>query len=184
MQVGYGDIVPVTGFGKVIGTMCSICGVLVIALPIPIIGNNFAAFYKNERRREQGRNSIDTLNFGRKTGHKTGPHSETNLVQRSPLLCAPGLVKFVLAVARPFCSALPGSFLTVLGHNKGDLCISHFSLTRIHSILFQQQRSRSCAVILSFVPADFFCFVELKKFEDDEDRQKANGARGGLRRKA
>ena len=35
-------------------------------------------------------------------------------VQRSPLFCAPGLVKFVPAVARLFCLALPGSFLNVL----------------------------------------------------------------------
>ena len=43
-------------------------------------------------------------------------------LQRSPLLCAPGLVKFVPAVARLVCLALPGSFLTMLAHNKGDLC--------------------------------------------------------------
>ena len=43
-------------------------------------------------------------------------------MQRSPLFCAQGLVKFVPAVARMFCLALPGSFLNVFTQNKGDLC--------------------------------------------------------------
>ena len=43
-------------------------------------------------------------------------------IQRSPLLCAPGLVKFVPAVARLFCLALPGSFLTMFAQNKVELC--------------------------------------------------------------
>ena len=45
-------------------------------------------------------------------------------VQRTPLLCAPGLVKFVPAVARLFHLALPVSFLTMFAQNKGDLCTS------------------------------------------------------------
>ena len=44
-------------------------------------------------------------------------------VQRSALFCAPGLVKFVAAVARLFCLALPGSILNVFVQNKGDLCM-------------------------------------------------------------
>ena len=34
-------------------------------------------------------------------------------VQRSPLLCTPGLVKFAPAVARLFCLALPGFYLVL-----------------------------------------------------------------------
>ena len=36
-QVGYGDVSPVTGFGKVLGCFCAIFGVLVIIRSIPVI---------------------------------------------------------------------------------------------------------------------------------------------------
>ena len=49
--VGYGDVVPVGLWGKIIGTFCVVIGALTLALPAPVIVANFNHFYKRETGR-------------------------------------------------------------------------------------------------------------------------------------
>ena len=49
--VGYGDVTPVGVWGKMVGTLCVIAGVLTIALPVPVVVANFNNFYRHESGR-------------------------------------------------------------------------------------------------------------------------------------
>ena len=52
--VGYGDMRPIGVWGKLVGSMCAIAGVLTIALPVPVIVSNFNYFYHRETDNQDG----------------------------------------------------------------------------------------------------------------------------------
>lgn len=51
----YGDMVPNTIAGKIFGSICSLSGVLVIALPVPVIVSNFSRIYHQNQRADKMR---------------------------------------------------------------------------------------------------------------------------------
>ena len=61
-------MVPTTVAGKVFGSVCSLSGVLVIALPVPVIVSNFSRIYSQNQRSDKRRaQKVKFLNIKKKT---------------------------------------------------------------------------------------------------------------------
>ena len=50
--VGYGDFFPTTAPGYAAACIVMLSGMIITALPIAIIGENFSTYYKFNKRRE------------------------------------------------------------------------------------------------------------------------------------
>ncbi|XP_072537717.1 A-type voltage-gated potassium channel KCND3 [Salminus brasiliensis] len=82
--LGYGDMVPKTIAGKIFGSICSLSGVLVIALPVPVIVSNFSRIYHQNQRADKRRaQKMQKARLARMRISKTGSsnaflHSKRN----------------------------------------------------------------------------------------------------------
>ncbi|KAL2102574.1 hypothetical protein ACEWY4_001742 [Coilia grayii] len=70
-------MVPKTIVGKIFGSICSLSGVLVIALPVPVIVSNFSRIYHQSQRAEKRRAQKASKEAGQALVCKTNPTFET-----------------------------------------------------------------------------------------------------------
>ncbi|XP_071358840.1 A-type voltage-gated potassium channel KCND2 isoform X2 [Trachinotus anak] len=76
--LGYGDMVPKTIMGKIFGSICSLSGVLVIALPVPVIVSNFSRIYHQSQRAEKRRAQKASKEAGQALVCTTNPNFEVH----------------------------------------------------------------------------------------------------------
>ncbi|KAL4225591.1 Potassium voltage-gated channel subfamily C member 1 [Mactra antiquata] len=60
--IGYGDYFPTTTFGYMIGSLCAISGVIVIALPVASIAGTFSDLYSRNSDLQRHKRAVDNEN--------------------------------------------------------------------------------------------------------------------------
>ncbi len=81
--LGYGDMYPQTTSGMLVGALCALAGVLTIAMPVPVIVNNFGMYYSLAMAKQKL------------------PKKKNKHIPRAPQLGSPNYCKSVINSPRP-----------------------------------------------------------------------------------
>lgn len=78
--LGYGDMYPQTWLGMMVGALCALAGVLTIAMPVPVIVNNFGMYYSLAMAKQKlpKKKKKHTQNLEAPTDSASFVKSETN----------------------------------------------------------------------------------------------------------
>eukprot|EP01064_Diplonema_japonicum_P017006 TRINITY_DN2505_c3_g1_i1.p1 TRINITY_DN2505_c3_g1~~TRINITY_DN2505_c3_g1_i1.p1 ORF type:complete len:646 (+),score=49.20 TRINITY_DN2505_c3_g1_i1:130-2067(+) len=71
--VGYGDSVPVSVLGKCVASLCMMCGILVAALPVIMVGNNFNAAVTDHKKKTKRHTEMLKRALGQESNEEDEP---------------------------------------------------------------------------------------------------------------
>ncbi|XP_054034349.1 potassium voltage-gated channel subfamily C member 2 isoform X3 [Dryobates pubescens] len=126
--LGYGDMYPRTWSGMLVGALCALAGVLTIAMPVPVIVNNFGMYYSLAMAKQ-------------KLPRKRKKHIPPAPQASSPTFCKTDLNMACNSTQGDICL---GKDSQLMEHNRASATVSH--PVGLHGVLPQ------CLSLVSALP--------------------------------
>ncbi|KAI7792083.1 putative potassium voltage-gated channel subfamily C member 2 [Triplophysa rosa] len=151
--LGYGDMYPQTWSGMVVGALCALAGVLTIAMPVPVIVNNFGMYYslamaKQKLPKKRKKHIPQAVQTGSPSYCKTDLSTACNSTQGDLCLGQSGGLERHRSVLSADCSA--GSDITTSPEERRPM--------RHSSVREQDRRTEATCFLLA--ASDYTCTAD------------------------